>query len=436
MKILSAIFVLFLSLPASAALIWENATGFSNRLQWLINNNANVVILGGMGGPACVGDNVGTCNSCTSTLTEVCNTVRIYPTLNFTVFFSSTDKVGTPRITAVNPNGVTDIQLNPAPIPSIPVTLTPTQVSVTTTWGSLCNAFQSEGANPNCTFRGSQLFKIGIDSGSDGNLDGEDDFITFTLVVEDPTNFDNASTQNKGLVDYSLFPGDQKAYIENVRILPANRPIAKVHFYSVGGDGADYSQITASDTTVSIAVNNGSMVKDTIDGLPNGEQRFFSARSEDDAGNIGLLLNLGDSPCPRELIPDANGVGRCRAVTPSAVGGLFKDNCFIATAAYGSKFEPHVATLRLFRDRYLLSNTIGKSFVRLYYKISPAIADWIAASESRRTITRWALTPVVLSTGAFMAAPMTFLIAFSALFLLFVAFSVRRLKTQTARSRG
>jgi len=38
------------------------------------------------------------------------------------------------------------------------------------------------------------------------------------------------------------------------------------------------------------------------------------------------------------------------------------EHCFIATAAYGSPLEPHVSLLRNFRDHFLLSNTVGKSF--------------------------------------------------------------------------
>lgn len=446
MKKLLSVLLIILSCTASAEVTWLNVTGYSARPQWGINKNQSVTILGGMGGldANCNKNNSTTCNTCSSTLTEVCNTVRIYPTLPFTVFFSSSDKVGVPRITAVNPQSATTDKSLPQQTPSVQITTGQGQnVSVTTTWGEICGAFPASvvDANANCTFNGTHTFKLGIDANSDGNLFSDvDDIITFTVTIVSPDDsFDDpASPSNpKGLYNFSLFPGDQKAYIENVQIASANnRPIAKVHFYSVGGVGADYSQITAADITGTISVINNSLAKDSIDGLPNGEQRFFKARSEDDAGNIGLLMELGDADCPRATITDANGIGRCRAVTPSAVGGLFKDNCFIATAAYGSKFEPHVATLRLFRDRYLMPYAIGKAFVRMYYKISPSIADWIAESGERRAVTRWALAPVVVSVRAFMAAPLLCMFGVAVAAVLLIALSVRRFKTQTARLRG
>ncbi len=69
--------------------------------------------------------------------------------------------------------------------------------------------------------------------------------------------------------------------------------------------------------------------------------------------------------------------------------------CFIATAAYGSLMEPHVKILRDFRDSFLLGNTVGKIFVRLYYTYSPPIADFIAEHDSLRAMVRIGLLPIV-----------------------------------------
>ena len=57
--------------------------------------------------------------------------------------------------------------------------------------------------------------------------------------------------------------------------------------------------------------------------------------------------------------------------------------------------EPHVKILRDFRDRFLLGNTVGDSFVRLYYTYSPPIADFIAEHDSLRAMVRISLFPVV-----------------------------------------
>ncbi len=74
-------------------------------------------------------------------------------------------------------------------------------------------------------------------------------------------------------------------------------------------------------------------------------------------------------------------------------GGTF--DCFIATAAYGSILAPEVELLRNFRDKHLLTNSIGRAFVDFYYANSPPIANFIAGHEWARAITQWLLTPVV-----------------------------------------
>jgi hypothetical protein len=79
---------------------------------------------------------------------------------------------------------------------------------------------------------------------------------------------------------------------------------------------------------------------------------------------------------------------------PASTGGG-GGGCFIATAAYGSLVEPHVKILRDFRDRFLITNFAGKSFVSLYYKYSPPLADFIAKHDNLRTMVRITLFPLV-----------------------------------------
>jgi hypothetical protein len=76
-------------------------------------------------------------------------------------------------------------------------------------------------------------------------------------------------------------------------------------------------------------------------------------------------------------------------------GGGGGGGCFIATAAYGSSIEPHVKILREFRDRFMLNNFIGRSFVRVYYRYSPPVAHFIAKHPSLRFMTRMGLLPII-----------------------------------------
>jgi len=69
--------------------------------------------------------------------------------------------------------------------------------------------------------------------------------------------------------------------------------------------------------------------------------------------------------------------------------------CFIATAAFGSPLERHVRMLRGFRDRYLLTNVLGKAIVGLYYEFGPPMAGIIAKNEVLRAVARVGLYPLV-----------------------------------------
>jgi len=62
-------------------------------------------------------------------------------------------------------------------------------------------------------------------------------------------------------------------------------------------------------------------------------------------------------------------------------GNIELKSCFIATAAIGNSDHYIISELRSFRDNVLMRNIVGNSFVDLYYKISPPLADFISTSK-------------------------------------------------------
>ncbi len=71
------------------------------------------------------------------------------------------------------------------------------------------------------------------------------------------------------------------------------------------------------------------------------------------------------------------------AKNPHAVRSFLKHSatsrprCFIATAVYADPLSPQIFWLRLFRDLWLRKFALGRSSIRIYYRYSPPIADWL-----------------------------------------------------------
>ncbi|HEX2629785.1 MAG TPA: CFI-box-CTERM domain-containing protein, partial [Chitinophagaceae bacterium] len=57
-----------------------------------------------------------------------------------------------------------------------------------------------------------------------------------------------------------------------------------------------------------------------------------------------------------------------------------KEGCFVATACYGDYDAPEVVVLRKYRDDVLGKTFLGRMFIRIYYKVSPSLANMIARS--------------------------------------------------------
>lgn len=94
---------------------------------------------------------------------------------------------------------------------------------------------------------------------------------------------------------------------------------------------------------------------------------------------------------------DANG-----KTTGSSEPGLFgtythetKQGCYVATCVYGSYDCPQVWTLRRFRDNTLAKTSLGRTFIRLYYAISPTLVRWFGKRNWFQKIWRRVLDDMV-----------------------------------------
>ncbi|GAM11412.1 hypothetical protein OR1_03728 [Geobacter sp. OR-1] len=85
------------------------------------------------------------------------------------------------------------------------------------------------------------------------------------------------------------------------------------------------------------------------------------------------------------------------AVSSPAQSGGGGGGCFIATAAYGSYLHPKVMVLRKFRDRWLMTNPVGRMLVRCYYRVSPAMAEVVARHKWLARGCRALLAPILVT---------------------------------------
>ena len=153
--------------------------------------------------------------------------------------------------------------------------------------------------------------------------------------------------------------------------------------------------------------------------------------------DINYHLALSVSTIDIDYVPEndsvetdslVRGFSSCENTGASVLAGPDGSKCFIATAAYGSRLDPHLESLRVFRDRFMMTNRPGRALVRFYYRHSPPLADFIADRDWLRAVVRGLLTPVVATIEYPM--PVALLI-----FSLIVAVLVRRRRGATAAAR-
>lgn len=202
---------------------------------------------------------------------------------------------------------------------------------------------------------------------------------------------------NEGFCFFKPYPGDAKVYADELRTgadYPASgsgginykMPLFFYEEQQAGeADAATLARITNGSSYIALLDPDADV---RLDGLSNDVRYCFVMATEDEAGVISRFTPVASVTDPASL-----------CATPSEVVGLLDDkSCFIATAAYGSVMAPQVQAFRDFRDKYLLSNSVGTNFVKFYYKHSPKYAAVIAENEYLRTLVRGILWIPLLVT--------------------------------------
>jgi len=229
----------------------------------------------------------------------------------------------------------------------------------------------------------------------DGNNDGTPDIQqsnVSSLFVNYGQDYVTISTDvNNSLENVSTLPTDQ------VADLPAGVTFPFDLFgFTITGVGA------GSSTTVTIYLPDGEALTrywkygpTPLDGTNHWYEFLYDGTTGAEFNGNVITLHFVDGERGDHDLDATNGIIDDPGGPALVVGSSSSSGCFIATAAYGSYMEPHVMTLRHFRDSYLLTNRLGTTLVEAYYKYSPPMANYIAQHGGLRTAVRVGLTPLV-----------------------------------------
>jgi hypothetical protein len=137
---------------------------------------------------------------------------------------------------------------------------------------------------------------------------------------------------------------------------PVTHPDLAGYMVYYGTYGGDYDE--------SVDVGNWTSV--TIEGLEEDVTYHFAVTAYSVYGEESEYSNEVCLNCATGDTTDGSG------------------GCFIDTAADGFRMTEAAKILGNFREKPLLTNPLGRAFVRFYYKVSPPLADFLSGHETLR----------------------------------------------------
>ncbi|MBI4691005.1 MAG: right-handed parallel beta-helix repeat-containing protein [Nitrospirae bacterium] len=208
-----------------------------------------------------------------------------------------------------------------------------------------------------------------------------------------------------------------------------------ISWNAVSGASGYYLYYGTSSGSYGTPIDVGNQTSHTLENLTNNTTYYIavsayftstyyaSVSAYDNYGHESELLNEAIAELSSKAEGPKSGEKSDYPEESSFFPHLKDTNmCFIATAAYGSGMEPEVMLLRKFRDRFLLTNTVGRVFVSGYYTLSPPIASFIRDHEAIKPVIRCALIPFIWTAKIYLGTSSGWMITILLLILLSSAY--------------
>jgi hypothetical protein len=193
-------------------------------------------------------------------------------------------------------------------------------------------------------------------------------------------------------------------------------PSSGYQFVNWTGNVSTIANVNAAITTITL--NGDYSITANFEAIPAGQYSLAIASSgcgfvntpgegifDYDKGTVvELMANIVGDNAFVEWTGDVSTIADVKDATTTitmhgnyAITATFfcVTSCFIATAAYGTPMAKEIEILREFRDKYLMTNPVGKGLVEFYYRVSPPIAEFITEHPTLKPIVRAGLVPAV-----------------------------------------
>lgn len=123
-----------------------------------------------------------------------------------------------------------------------------------------------------------------------------------------------------------------------------------------------------------------------LDPVEEGSEEQYALVLQYEKGTKRTSCITDINPILTWSLTEINGEKDGEAETPS---------CFIATVSFGSPMHRYVATLRWFRNHYLLPFSFGRKLIKVYYRYGKLAADWISDKPHMKSAARFFLIPII-----------------------------------------